>query len=361
VDDNQRIELFNPAAERMFGRSAAEEGQPTMRCSRRLQHAEHIRRFARTGVSSRQLVGPGCVRGRRANGEAFEVEASISQIKVQGRRLFTVILRDISRRIRDEQALRESEERVALFAATTFEGIVISERGRILDCNEQFARMTGYTVQELAGRLIEELVVPEDRERVTSNIRRGRESIVEHAMPRDGGASSSKPTARRSGRLYCWFRSRPCATSLTRQMSGARERTERYELPWPAQRPSGTGMCQAGAFTFPRNGRRQGFADDEVGDGEEALRHSSQDAARHGGSPGPPPKTPVLPRIPHPLQGRVAGDCRPWHCPARRQRARNPYGRLESDITEPSESSRRCATAGQTQSRPVGGPPAAGD
>jgi PAS domain S-box-containing protein len=191
VDENQRMVLFNPTAERMFGLSAADAlGQPVdtlLPDEARRRHADHVRAFSRTGETSRQLVGPGCVHGRRANGETFPVEASISQINVQGRQLFTVILRDISQRIRDEQALRESEERLALFAATTFEGIVISERGRILDCNEQFARMLGNTVQELKGRLIEDLVVPEDRERVAANIRFGRESIVEHPMLRRDG------------------------------------------------------------------------------------------------------------------------------------------------------------------------------
>lgn len=191
VDESHRIVQFNPAAERMFGLPADEAlGQPIESLlpeEARPRHAEQMQRFARTGVSSRQLAGPGCVHGRRANGEIFQVEASISQTEVAGSRLFTVILRDVSKRVLDEQALRESEERLALFAATTFEGIVISERGRIVDCNEQFARMTGYAPQELAGQLIGELAVPEDRARVLENIRRGRESIIEHAMLRKDG------------------------------------------------------------------------------------------------------------------------------------------------------------------------------
>jgi PAS domain S-box-containing protein len=113
MDDRHRIVLFNPAAEQMFGLSAAEAmGQPIellLPEEARHRHAEQIRTFARAGVSSRQLAGPGCVRGRRANGEIFEVEASISQIEVGGSRLFTVILRDISKRIRAEKALRASQ------------------------------------------------------------------------------------------------------------------------------------------------------------------------------------------------------------------------------------------------------------
>lgn len=279
VDESQRIVQFNPAAELMFGLSAAEAlGQPIETLlpeNSRPRHAEHIRTFARTGVSSRQLAGPGCVRGRRANGELFPVEASISQVNLQGRRLFTVILRDISRRLLDEQALRESEERLVLFAATTFEGIVISEHGRILDCNEQFARMMGYTVKELAGRLIEDLVVPEDRERVAENIRHGRESLLEHDMLRkDGGRVSvethgkTTPAGAPDGRRYTAVRD---ITQRKQTEQALRERTERYELVLAG--------AQSAIWDWDVPGRRvhfssqwkalRGFADDEVGDREE--------------------------------------------------------------------------------------------
>jgi PAS domain S-box-containing protein len=191
VDENLRIVLFNPAAERMFGLPAAAALGQTLDMllpeDVRLKHAEHIHLFGQTGASCRHPMGPGWVRARRANGEIFPVEASISQISVAGHQMFTSILRDISQRMLDELVLREREERLALFAATTFEGVAISEHGRLLDCNEQFARMMGYTVDELVGRLIEERVTPEDRERVVENIRLGRESIVEHGMLRKDG------------------------------------------------------------------------------------------------------------------------------------------------------------------------------
>lgn len=225
VDERHRIVQFNPAAERMFGLSAAEAlGQPIellLPEDARPRHAEQIQRFARTGVSSRQLAGPGCVRGRRANGEVFQVEASISQIEVAGSRLFTVILRDISKRVIDEQALRESEERLALFAATTFEGILISERGRILDCNEQFARMIGCTPRELAGRRIEELLAPEDRARALENIRCGRESIIEYAMLHKDG---ERIVIEAHGKTI------PAGSPDGRRMTAVRDITERKRI-----------------------------------------------------------------------------------------------------------------------------------
>ena len=225
VDESQRIVLFNPAAELMFGLAAAEAiGQPIETLipeKLRSRHADHVSRFADTGETRRKMVGPGCVSGRRANGETFPVEVSISHIKMPDRRLFTAIVRDISQRMDDELALRESEERLALFAATTFEGIVVSERGRILDCNEQFSQMIGYKVRELVGRVIEELIVPEDRERVAANIRAGRESILEHAMLRKDG---SRIIVEAHGKTH------PIGLPAGRRLTSVRDITERKRI-----------------------------------------------------------------------------------------------------------------------------------
>ena len=238
VDENYRIVLFNPRAELMFGLSSeAALGQPLevlLPEGFRREHAERIRAFANSGMPHGYAIGPGYARARRIDGELFPVEASVSQITVQGHRLFTVILRDISQRMHDEQALRESEDRLALFAATTFEGIVVSERGRILDCNEQFARMLGYTTEELVGLLIVDLVDPDDRERVAENLCHGRDSIVEHAMLyKDGGRiiveahGRTTPVGDPGGRRCTVVRD---ITERKQTEQALREQTERYEL-----------------------------------------------------------------------------------------------------------------------------------
>jgi PAS domain S-box-containing protein len=292
VDDSQRIVLFNPAAELMFGLAAAEAiGQPIETLipeKLRPRHAEHISRFAGTGETRRKMVGPGCVSGRRANGETFPVEISISHIDMRDRRLFTAIVRDVSQRMEDELALRESEERLALFAATTFEGIVVSERGRILDCNEQFAQMMDYTATELVGRIIGELIVPEERERVTANILAGRESIVEHAMLRKDGSriiveahGKTHPVGSPTGRRLTSVRD-ITERKLTEQ--ALRERTERYELVLAgAQSAIWDWDVVAGRVHFSSRWKAlRGYADDEIGDSEEewSSRIHPDDAAR---------------------------------------------------------------------------------
>ena len=86
-----------------------------------------------------------------------------------------------------EQRLRESHARLTTLAEATFEGIVESEAGRIVDCNEQFARMVDYPVAELMGLEIAQLIAPEDRERVLANVQQNQASTIEHAMLRKDG------------------------------------------------------------------------------------------------------------------------------------------------------------------------------
>ena len=118
VDEAQQVVLFNTAAEKIFGCPAAEAlGQPLDRfIPERLRHAHrrHMDTFATTGVSSRSMHSPGELAGVRATGEEFPLEATISQAKIGGHNLLTVVLRDLTERKRAEELARlytQSEER----------------------------------------------------------------------------------------------------------------------------------------------------------------------------------------------------------------------------------------------------------
>ncbi len=94
------------------------------------------------------------------------------------------VIRDISELFKYEQALRQSEERYRVFAEATFEGIAISEDGRFIDCNEQFTQITGYPRSELLAMAVEEVIAPEDRERVMEKVRHRRAAVLEHVLLR---------------------------------------------------------------------------------------------------------------------------------------------------------------------------------
>jgi PAS domain S-box-containing protein len=112
VDEQQRIVLFNRAAEQMFRCPAADAiGGPLDRFIPprvREAHRRHVEEFGRHGVTARTMGALGELTGLRADGEEFPIEASISQTEADGRKLFTVILRDITERRRAEDALRRA-------------------------------------------------------------------------------------------------------------------------------------------------------------------------------------------------------------------------------------------------------------
>ncbi len=122
-------------------------------------------------------------------------------------------------RKRTEEALRESRARLAILAEASFEGIVESEAGRIVDCNEQLARMLGYSVAELRGAEIANLIAPEDRERVMANIRQGRGSAIEHAVLRKDGS-----------RIVVETHGRPVSPDSARRHTAIRDITERKQV-----------------------------------------------------------------------------------------------------------------------------------
>jgi PAS domain S-box-containing protein len=107
VDEAQRIVLFNAAAEVMFGCPANEAlGGPLAEFIPqrfREAHASHVRHFATTGITSRAMGKLGTLFGVKRTGEEFPIEASISQASIDGRKMFTVILRDITERKRAEE------------------------------------------------------------------------------------------------------------------------------------------------------------------------------------------------------------------------------------------------------------------
>lgn len=61
------------------------------------------------------------------------------------------------------QQLLQSEARFRQLAEATFEGIVISEEGVILDGNPQLAAMFGYELPEMIGRSLLDFAIPESR------------------------------------------------------------------------------------------------------------------------------------------------------------------------------------------------------
>src|SRR6185437_13594374 len=109
VDSRQHVVLFNSAAEEVFGcpRDQAIGAPLSWFIPERFRHAhpQLVRRFGKTGISSRRMGAQRIVMGLRRNGEEFPIEASISQIDQNGKKFYTVILRDVTERVMAEEKL----------------------------------------------------------------------------------------------------------------------------------------------------------------------------------------------------------------------------------------------------------------
>jgi PAS domain S-box-containing protein len=97
-------------------------------------------------------------------------------------------LRDVTDRRRAEAELAESEERFRRLSEGAFEGIALSEEGRILDVNNKFAEMFGYEVDELRHMNALQLVAPESHDAVMRAIVTNSEVTYESVGVRKDGS-----------------------------------------------------------------------------------------------------------------------------------------------------------------------------
>jgi PAS domain S-box-containing protein len=160
VDETQTIVLFNAEAEAIFRCLAAQAlGGPLERfipVSARAIHRVHIENYQGNSMHGaapvvRTMGGDRILTGLRADGEEFPIDASITRTEVAGRKLFTVILRDVTERIHEQEMLRFQADIINSSAQA-----ILSRRsdGTIVSWNQAAARIFGYTPEEAIGRNI---------------------------------------------------------------------------------------------------------------------------------------------------------------------------------------------------------------
>jgi PAS domain S-box-containing protein len=85
------------------------------------------------------------------------------------------------------ESLAAEKERLSTLTSAAFEGVGLSEKGILIDANDQLGHMLGYTRDELLNTPVENLVAPSDRSRVSQAMRQGLSDTYQHlALRKDG-------------------------------------------------------------------------------------------------------------------------------------------------------------------------------
>jgi PAS domain S-box-containing protein len=122
IDERGVVDSVNPAAERMFGYAGSEIVGRNVRMLMpppyEEQHDEYLQAYLRTGRN--KIIGIGReVEGLRKDGSRFPLHLSVSEVQLDGARLFTGFLRDLTeeKRIEAEYLQAQKMEAVGRLAA----------------------------------------------------------------------------------------------------------------------------------------------------------------------------------------------------------------------------------------------------
>jgi hypothetical protein len=158
-------------------------GQPLERlipARLRPAHVGHIASFAATGVTSRRMGDKTVLLGLRANEQEFPLEASISQHAENGRKFFTVILRDVTESSRVEELLARNESRLRGILDSAMDAIItVDDSEHIVLFNAAAEAVFGCPRSEALGAPLAWFIPERFRATHSAHIRRFGEAGVE--------------------------------------------------------------------------------------------------------------------------------------------------------------------------------------
>jgi PAS domain S-box-containing protein len=181
LDPDGRVEMWNPAAERMFGWSVGEvlgRSLPTIPDGKEEEHRTLRETVLKGGVSS------GVELQRRAkDGSLLDISLSTAPLRDVDGNISGIVgmMADITERKRAQEALREREEWLSTTLSSIGDAVIATDtEGRVTFVNPAAQSLTGWSQEEAVGRPLGEVfkVVSEDTGRpvddpVTKAMREG--------------------------------------------------------------------------------------------------------------------------------------------------------------------------------------------
>ena len=158
------VETLNPAAERIFGYTAAKvigrNINILMPEPYRSQHDGYLHNYITSG--EKKVIGLGReVVGLREDGSTFSMELAVSEMQLGGKRMFTGIVRDITERNLTNKSRLENEVRLVAILDNVLDGIItIGEQGTVESFNMSAEKIFGYCEDEVIGNNVK-MLMPE--------------------------------------------------------------------------------------------------------------------------------------------------------------------------------------------------------
>ncbi len=150
IDEKGVLESFNAAAEKMFGYSESEVVGKNVSlltpAPYREEHDMYLQRYRETGVKTilggyRELIG------KRKDGSTFPLDLCASEVHIGDSRIFTGIVRDITKRKQAESVLKRF--RLAIDASADAVFLIDRETMRFVDASKSACESLGYSYDEL--------------------------------------------------------------------------------------------------------------------------------------------------------------------------------------------------------------------
>jgi PAS domain S-box-containing protein len=164
INHDGKVIEWNRAAERIFGFSAKEMlgSSLNMVIPERFRTAHDAGLERVNGGGDRHVIGQAVrLAGKRKDGSEFPLELTVSAWQQDGRNFYGGIIRDVSDRVRMEEELKSSEERVRSIMEAANDAIILADAtGCIVSWNAAAARIFGHTAEDVIGQPLT-VVIPE--------------------------------------------------------------------------------------------------------------------------------------------------------------------------------------------------------
>jgi PAS domain S-box-containing protein len=153
IDRSGIVQMYNAAAERMFGYAPAEViGNNVSMLLPSEERSKHDGYLKRSTLDQPTILGTRrTLLAHRKDGTSVPIEISVSRMQSDATTLFIGVCHDISPRLRAEEALRESEERLQDAIESMREGFAMFDADdRLLLCNTRYREMYDLIADVLA-------------------------------------------------------------------------------------------------------------------------------------------------------------------------------------------------------------------